>query len=141
MQPITRFQARTEGRRRKAGAIEMYVQAKAKLTTLSPPACGLRRLLAAVVLVTLMGCASLAPCGIKGCPDDRRITAEVRDKLVEHDELGAPNVVTVQTVNRVVYLRGLVGTPYQKRLAQYLAGQAPGATSVVNLIGLDNGSR
>ena len=101
----------------------------------------LRRLLAAVVLVSFAGCASLAPCGIKGCPDDRRITAQVRGLLDEHDELGAPNLVTVQTVDRVVYLRGLVGTPYQKRLAQYLAGQASGAARVVNLIGLDNGSR
>ena len=129
MQPITRFPARTEG-----------VRAD-KLMTLSPPADGLRRLLAVFVLVSLAGCAALAPCGIKGCPDDRRITAQVRGLLDEHDELGAPNHVTVQTVNRVVYLRGLVGTPYQKRLAQYLAAQAPGATSVVNLIGLDNGSR
>jgi osmotically-inducible protein OsmY len=102
---------------------------------------GPRRLVAIVVLVNLVGCASFAPCGAKGCPDDRRITAEVRGLLDEHDELGAPNLVTVQTVNRVIYLRGLVGTPYQKRLAQYLAGQVPDAARVVNLIGLDNGSR
>ncbi len=119
MQPTTRFQARTEGRRRKAGAIEMYVQAKAKLTTLSPPACGLRGLLAAVVLVTLMGCASLAPCGIKGCPDDRRITAEVRALLEEHPTASSPRiVVTVQTLDRVVYLNGLVDTPYRERVGR-----------------------
>jgi osmotically-inducible protein OsmY len=104
-------------------------------------ALGLRWLLAAVVLVKLAGCASLAPCGIKGCTDDARITAEVRGLLNEHDELAAPNLVSVQTVDRVVYLRGLVATPYQKRLAQYLAGQVPNAVRVVNLIGLDNGAR
>jgi osmotically-inducible protein OsmY len=93
------------------------------------------------ILSVLTGCAPLMPCGIKGCPDDRRITAEVRGLLDVHDELGAPNLVTVQTIDRVVYLRGLVATPYQKRLAQYLAGQAPDAARVVNLIGLDNGSR
>ena len=101
----------------------------------------LRRLLAAVVLASLAGCASLAPCGIKGCPDDRRLTAQVRGLLDEHDELGAPNVVTVQTVDRVVYLNGLVETPYQKELAEALARQAPGTVRVVNLIGVSNGSR
>jgi osmotically-inducible protein OsmY len=100
----------------------------------------LRRLLAAAVLVSLVGCASLAPCGIKGCPDDRRITAQVRGLLDEHDDLGAPNLVTVQTVDRVVYLNGLVETPYQKELATALARQAPGIVRVVNLIGVSNGS-
>jgi osmotically-inducible protein OsmY len=100
----------------------------------------LRRLLAAAVLVSLVGCASLAPCGIKGCPDDRRITAQVRGLLDEHDDLGAPNLVTVQTVDRVVYLNGLVDTPYQKELATALARQAPGTVRVVNLIGVSNGS-
>jgi osmotically-inducible protein OsmY len=98
----------------------------------------LRRLLAAVVLVSLAGCASLAPCGIKGCPDDRRVTAQVRGLLDEHDELGAPNLVTVQTLDRVVYLHGLVDTPYQKELAEALARQAAGTVRVVNLIGVSN---
>lgn len=78
---------------------------------------------------------------MNGCPDDRRITAHVRELLDQYPALGAPNQVTVQTVDHVIYLRGLVDTPYQKRLAEYLAGQTEGAVRIINLIGLDNGSR
>jgi len=99
------------------------------------------RLAVLAIFVSLAGCQSFGRCGMKGCPDDQRITAQVRGLLDEHDELGAPNVVTVQTVDRVVYLNGLVETPYQKELAGALARQAPGTVRVVNLIGVSNGSR
>jgi osmotically-inducible protein OsmY len=99
------------------------------------------RLAALAVLLCVAGCASLERCGIEGCADDRRISGEVRAQLEGHPALGPPNRVTVQTLDRVVYLNGLVDTPYQKELAEALARQAPGSLRVVNSIGVNNGSR
>jgi osmotically-inducible protein OsmY len=99
------------------------------------------RLAAVAVLLSVAGCASLEGCGAEGCPEDRRISGEVRALLEGHPALEAPNRVTVQTLDRVVYLNGLVDTPYQKELAEAFARQAAGTVRVVNLIGVSNGSR
>jgi len=98
-------------------------------------------LVALAAVWALSGCASFSRCGLEGCAPDREITAHVRTLLNQHEALEAPNLVTVQTLDRVVYLKGLVGTPYQKQLASYVASQADGVIRVVNLIGLENGSR
>jgi osmotically-inducible protein OsmY len=113
----------------------------AKLTAISSRATGLLRLAVAAALLSVAGCASLERCGTEGCPDDRRITAHVRALFDQHPTLEAPNLVTVQTVDQVVYLQGLVDTPYQQQLAAYLAGQTAGVTRVVNLIGLSGEAR
>jgi osmotically-inducible protein OsmY len=99
------------------------------------------RLAAAAVLLAIASCASRESCGVEGCGDDRRISGEVRALLEGHPGLEAPNRVSVQTHDRVVYLNGLVDTPYEKELAEALARQAPGTVRVVNLIGVNNGSR
>jgi osmotically-inducible protein OsmY len=99
------------------------------------------RLAASAALLCVAGCASLEHCGIEGCPDDRRITARVRTLFEQHPTLEAPNLVTVQTVDRVVYLKGVVDTPYQQQLATYLARQVAGVARVVNLIGLSGEAR
>jgi len=102
---------------------------------------GVLRLAAIAALLCLAGCASLERCGTEGCTDDRRITAHVRALFDQHPTLEAPNLVTVQTVDRVVYLKGLVDTPYQQQLAASLAGQAAGVKRVVNMIGLSGDAR
>jgi BON domain len=107
----------------------------------APCAQAVVRLAAAAVLLCIAGCASLGGCGIEGCRDDRRISGEVRALLEGHPGLEPPNRVTVQTLDRVVYLNGLVDTPYEKELAEALARQASGTARVVNLIGVSNGSR
>ena len=112
-----------------------------KLMPISPRARGLLRLAAIAVLLSVAGCASLERCGTEGCPDDRRITAHVRALFDQHAALEAPNLVTVQTVDRVVYLKGLVDTPYQQQLAAYLASQTAGVTRVINMIGLSGEAR
>jgi osmotically-inducible protein OsmY len=98
----------------------------------------LRRIIATAALCALGGCASIRHCGLEGCPQDREITARVRVLLDQHEALEAPNRVSVQTIDRVVYLTGLVETPYQKRLASSVAAQAAGVTRIVNSIGLEN---
>jgi osmotically-inducible protein OsmY len=84
----------------------------------------------------LAGCATYEKCGFRGCPGDARITAEVQALLDQNPPLGAPNTVYVQTLDRVVYLSGLVDTPFEQRLAESVAGEAAGVTRVVNNIGL-----
>jgi len=44
----------------------------------------------------------------------------------------------VQTIHGVVYLRGLVSTPYLISEAESIAEQAPGVTGVRNLLYIDN---
>ncbi len=100
---------------------------------------GMRAAALCVVLAThLTACVAGGTCGLSECPDDARISAEVRALLAQSPALGAPNLISVQTVRRVVYLHGLVSTPYQIAAAGSTAAQAPGATGVENLLAIDN---
>ena len=92
----------------------------------------------ACLAAALTGCTALGKCGLRECPPDAKITAEVRALLAQSPALDAPNLIGVQTVNRVVYLRGVVSTPYQIAEAGKIAGQAPGVTDVQNLLTIDN---
>lgn len=84
----------------------------------------------------LAGCA--ASCGLVECPADARISDAVRGLIAESPALGTPNEISVQTHRGVVYLRGLVSTPYQIEEAASIAARAPGVTRVENLLSLDN---
>ncbi len=86
----------------------------------------------------LGGCAQFGKCGLRECPADAKITAEVRALLAQSPSLGTPNLITVRTVQGVVYLRGLVSTPYQIAEAGSLAEQAAGVTDVQNMLTIDN---
>jgi osmotically-inducible protein OsmY len=91
----------------------------------------------ALLSILLLGCASMR-CGSAACRADARITADVQALFSQHTSLQTPNEIEIQTVDRVVYLRGLVSTPYERELAEAVARQAQGAARVVNLIGVDN---
>jgi osmotically-inducible protein OsmY len=92
-----------------------------------------------IAAAVLLGSA-LFGCAVVGKPQrgDARITADVEARLGQYPELQAPNVLDVQTVHGVVYLHGLMGTPFQIRLASSVASQVSGVRRVENLIGLDN---
>jgi osmotically-inducible protein OsmY len=90
------------------------------------------------VAAALTGCAAFGKCGLRGCPADVRISAEVRTLLAQSPALGPPNLVSVQTIHGVVYLRGLLSTPYQIAEAGSVAERAPGVTDVRNLLYIDN---
>jgi osmotically-inducible protein OsmY len=96
-------------------------------------------LLAVLCGALLCGCAVYAKCGLGGCPGDKNITAEVETLFAEHGALEVPNELHVQTLDRVVYLTGIVNSPREQQLATLVAFQAPGVTNVVNSIGLYNG--
>ncbi|MGO8857813.1 MAG: BON domain-containing protein [Steroidobacteraceae bacterium] len=86
----------------------------------------------------LTGCAAFGNCGLRECPADARISAEVRTLLAQSPALETPNLISVQTFHGVVYLRGLVSTPYQIAEAGSIAEGTPGVSEVQNLLSIDN---
>lgn len=75
-------------------------------------------------------------CGFAGCPGDADITANVRAVFNQYPVLEPPNLVYVQTLDRVVYLTGQVNTDPERVLAKSVALQVPGVRRVVNSINL-----
>lgn len=86
----------------------------------------------------MVGCAGFGQCGLRECPADARISGNVRALLAQSPALGPPNLISIQTVHGVVYLRGVVSTPYQVAEAASLADQAAGVAQVENLLSIDN---
>jgi osmotically-inducible protein OsmY len=89
-----------------------------------------------VSAAVLSGCATFQKCGFSGCPGDAKITANVKSLFAQHPELGT--AVEVQTLDRVVYLYGLVDTPMDSEIAKSVALEAPGVTRVVSSIANGN---
>jgi osmotically-inducible protein OsmY len=77
-------------------------------------------------------------CGWSGCPGDAQISAAVRAEISAHPALRPPDDVGVQTLDRVVYLTGLVDTDPEKDIAEMAARRVPGVARVVNSIGVRN---
>jgi BON domain len=65
---------------------------------------------------------------------DQKITADVETRFGQNAELEAPNLLSVQTINRIVYLNGWVSTGLQRRDAELTANQVQGVDKVVNSI-------
>jgi osmotically-inducible protein OsmY len=82
----------------------------------------------------LAGCSTYGKCGGGACGTDDAITSNVRSLLDQHTEFGAPRSIEVQTIDRVVYLNGLVNDGLERGIAESIALQAPGVTKVVNSI-------
>ena len=91
---------------------------------------------ALVLMGMLAGCAAYHKCGFGGCPGDARITEEVQALFGEHPALEPPNLLQVHTVDRVVYLTGVVDTDLERQMAESIARRAAGVARVVNSIGL-----
>jgi osmotically-inducible protein OsmY len=98
----------------------------------------LRRLypLASVLILTgaFAGCATYGNRGADGRSGDAKVTANVQALFDQHPELGAPNMIEVQTLNHVVYLHGQVSAGLQSNTAESLARETPGVANVVNSI-------
>jgi osmotically-inducible protein OsmY len=90
--------------------------------------------------VVLPGCAvyrAYDKCGFSGCPGDAQITTAVEGLLNQDAAMRAPNLIYVQTLDRVVYLSGQVATDLQRESAESTALRAPGVRRVVDTIGLE----
>ena len=86
------------------------------------------------------GCAlytTYRKCGLNGCPGDAKITADVRSKFYRSLFL-EPNAITVQTVDRVVYLNGVVSSGLEIQAAESIAREVPGVARVLNSIVVAN---
>jgi osmotically-inducible protein OsmY len=89
-----------------------------------------------IIAGALSGCATFEKCGFKGCPGDAKITADVNALFDQHPELGTS--INVQTLDHVVYLYGLVDTPFESEIAKSVAVEAPGVARVVSTIAAGN---
>jgi osmotically-inducible protein OsmY len=97
--------------------------------------------LAAYLACALPACAPYEKCGFAGCPGDAQITADVRALFDRHPELGPSGLLSVKTLDGVVYLDGVVDTDLVRDEAQSIAAQAHGVKKVVNSIGVSNAGR
>jgi len=91
-----------------------------------------------VLICALAGCATYEKCGLEGCAGDRQISAQVEALLNTHPELGPPGSISVETLNGVVYLDGLVHGGLEKRSVDSIVRQASGVKRVVNGISVEH---
>ena len=82
----------------------------------------------------LAGCSIYGKCTGSACGADAAITMNVQTLLDQHPELGPPHSIEVQTIDRVVYLNGLVNDGLERGIAESVASQTPGVLKVVNSI-------
>ena len=98
--------------------------------------------LAVFLIGALPACATYEKCGLSGCPGDAQITAAVIALLDQHPgAAGSPGAVSVQTLNGVVYLYGVVDTDLMREDAERIALQAPNVKKVVNSLGVQNAGK
>jgi osmotically-inducible protein OsmY len=98
------------------------------------------RTLAAISSCTLVGCAlpaTYAKCGLSGCPGDARITADIRAKLYSRPDIFDGDI-SVQTLDRIVYLYGIVDTDVERIEVIATARSAPGVADVVDSLTIRN---
>jgi osmotically-inducible protein OsmY len=82
----------------------------------------------------LAGCSSYGKCAGGVCGVDAAITKNVQTLLDQHAELGSPRSIEVQTLDRVVYLNGIVNNGLEREIAESVALQTPGVLKIVNSI-------
>jgi osmotically-inducible protein OsmY len=96
---------------------------------------------AACMACALGACAPIEKCGFAGCPGDAQITADVRALFDRHPELGPAALLSIKTLDGVVYLGGIVNTDLVREAAESIALQAHGVKMVVNSLGVTNAGR
>jgi osmotically-inducible protein OsmY len=105
-----------------------------------------RKRLSAVALGLLLacvlpGCSVFPKCSPENCAIDAQIKQDVDALFAEHTELGPPGTIRVQSINKVVYLNGLVNSDLERQNAEALAYQIPNVKDVVNSITPRSNSR
>jgi|HubBroStandDraft_5_1064220.scaffolds.fasta_scaffold1007582_1 osmotically-inducible protein OsmY len=79
---------------------------------------------------------SISACATRGgdARENAAITRSVDALLAQHEDLGPPNEIYVQTLDHIVYLTGTVSAGEMRSTASEIALTAPGVTQVVNNI-------
>ena len=85
----------------------------------------------AVFVCSLVACQTVTQETLQANVLDAAINAAVKSRILT-DPLGKLGDVSVETVRGQVYLRGIVHTPDDRRRAQDLAKEIPGALIIVN---------
>jgi len=97
----------------------------------------------ALVLATVLGgCSSYRTyekCGFAGCAGDADITAGLRQQLREDAAIEEWSI-KVQTLDRTVYLYGIVDTELERNIIEAMARAYPGVENVVDSIGIRGNS-
>ena len=91
--------------------------------------------LALLLLLSLAGCAAQRKCESAACADDTQITAKIEKQLYENKAIAAWEI-KVQTINRTVYLYGVVDTNVQRSFIEESARKTEGVEKVVNSISI-----
>lgn len=94
-----------------------------------------------LALAALGGCAGMGKCNDPACAHDAELTASVKSAIFADSSMRAPNSITVQTINGVVYLYGTVATGLQREQAESYARGVKGVGEVVNSITVENVGR
>ncbi len=87
------------------------------------------------ILVVLPGCAALERCRLAGCTGDAEIAAEIRLRLNARPALRFDDL-RIQTLDHIVYLRGLVDTEQERREALSIARGTRDVAKVIDAIGV-----
>ena len=99
-----------------------------------------RAVFALCLAISTAGCdiaATYRKCGLSGCAGDAAITASIEDRLARRADVFA-NDISVQTLDRVVYLRGLVDSTAQREAIVAAARSVAGVEQVVDALVLRN---
>jgi osmotically-inducible protein OsmY len=91
-----------------------------------------------MLIGALGGCATYEKCGLEGCAGDRQLSAQVQSLLNAHPELGPPGSISVETLNGVVYLDGIVNGGLEKRSVDSIVRQVSGVKRVVNGVSVEH---
>jgi osmotically-inducible protein OsmY len=97
--------------------------------------------LAVTVLCALGACATTGKCGLRECPEEAALRADVEKVFSQYQDLRPPNMVYVQVRDHTVTLSGQVNTDYARNTAESVALQVQGVAKVVNLISLTYSAR
>jgi len=87
------------------------------------------------LLATLSGCATFDKCAVGTCVGDREITAGIRRQLDSVPTLSQEQI-TVQTIDQVVYLSGLIEAPMDDDAAVAIARNTAGVEKVVDWLAI-----
>jgi osmotically-inducible protein OsmY len=88
--------------------------------------------LASALAGIIAGCADMRPGGTQSAVPDAQITADTQARLDQMADLGPPGSIRVQTLDKVVYLTGVVDGGLAKRNAEAAVRQVPGVNQVVD---------
>lgn len=90
--------------------------------------------LAVALAATLSGCTvynTYEKCGLRGCPGDAQITAQIESQINQSPNLET-TAITVQTLDHVVYLYGVVSSGLEISDTEAIARSVSGVRQVIN---------